>query len=170
MAEDAQNGVVNHQGQVFSSTSGVDTYDSLYVCDGAIMPRSLGVNPLLTICALAERCVALLAQDRGWQINYQLPSAPGQVAAPVALGLQFTERMKGFFSSQVKDDYAQGAKQGQEDGSTFEFALTIITDDLESMLGKPEPRSRSRLRKENSTCLSRTRITPRPGRCITGCK
>ncbi len=97
MAENAESGVVNHKGQVFSGASGVAVHDSLYVCDGSIMPRSLGVNPLLTICALAERCLARLAQDRGWQINYQLPSAPGQTAAPVVLGLQFTETMKGFF-------------------------------------------------------------------------
>ena len=100
MADNAASGVVNHKGQAFSGPSGVAVHDSLYVCDGSIMPRSLGVNPLLTICAVAERCVALLAQDRGWQINYQLPSAPGPSAAPVVLGLQFTETMKGFFSPQ----------------------------------------------------------------------
>ena len=142
MAKNAENGVVNHKGQVFSSANGVAVYDSLYVCDGSIMPRSLGVNPLLTICAVAERCVILLAQDRGWQINYQLPSAPGQTA-PVVLGLQFTETMKGFFSPKVKDDFAQGAKQGKEDGSPFEFTLTIISDDLDAMLTRPEHQART---------------------------
>ncbi|MFZ5449941.1 MAG: GMC oxidoreductase [Thermodesulfobacteriota bacterium] len=143
MATDAANGVVNHKGQVFSGNGGVATYDSLYVCDGSIMPRSLGVNPLMTICALAERSVALLAQDRGWQINYQLPSAPCQVAAPALLGLQFTERMTGFFSAKAKDDFAQGARQGKEDGSSFEFTLTIIANDLEAMLTGPEHRARA---------------------------
>lgn len=143
MADNAENGVVNHQGQVFSSKSGVTIHDSLYVCDGSIMPRSLGVNPLMTICALAERCVARLAQDRGWQINYQLPSAPSQTAAPTVLGLQFTETMKGFFSAKVKDDFAQGAKQGKKDGSPFEFTLTIISDDLDAMLARPEHRART---------------------------
>jgi cholesterol oxidase len=138
MGENAETGVVNHQGQVFSGKSGVTTHDSLYVCDGSIMPRSLGVNPLMTICALAERSVALLAQDRGWQINYQLPSAPSQTAAPVVLGLQFTETMKGFFSTHVKDDFAQGANQGKEEGSPFEFTLTIISNDLDAMLASPE--------------------------------
>jgi cholesterol oxidase len=39
--------------------------------DAAVMPRSLGVNPLLPICALAERSCELLAQDRGWTIGYE---------------------------------------------------------------------------------------------------
>lgn len=142
MAENAENGVVNHKGQVFLGKNGTEVYDSLCVCDGSIMPRSLGVNPLLTICALAERCVALLAKDRRWEINYQLPSAPGPAAAPSRLGLQFTETMKGYFSTKVKDDFGQGAKIGREDGSSLEFTLTIISDDLEAMLAEPEHRAR----------------------------
>jgi len=142
MAENAENGVVNHQGQVFSGTTGEANYDSLYVCDGSIIPRSLGVNPLMTICALAERCMARLAQDRGWQINYQLPSAPGPTTAPGTVGLQFTETMKGFFSPKIKDDFARGAKQGEEDNLPFEFTVTIISDDLESMVARPEHQAR----------------------------
>jgi cholesterol oxidase len=65
MADDAAGGVVNHKGQVFSDPTGAGVYDSLYVVDGAVIPTPVGVNPLLTISAVAERSVALLARDRG---------------------------------------------------------------------------------------------------------
>lgn len=74
MAEDASLGVVNHKGQVFLSSQGKDIYDNLYVCDGAVIPRSVGANPLLTISAVAERCCSLIAQDRGWTIDYSFLS------------------------------------------------------------------------------------------------
>jgi cholesterol oxidase len=72
MAEDAGQGVVNHRGQVFSDASGTAVYPGLYVCDGAVIPRSLGANPLLTISAVTERFCALLAEDNGWEIDYSL--------------------------------------------------------------------------------------------------
>ena len=71
MAESAETGVVNHKGQVFAGPAGDAVHPGLFVMDGAVVPRSLGVNPLLTICALAERNCALLAADRGWTISGQ---------------------------------------------------------------------------------------------------
>ena len=137
MAEDSTRGVVNHKGQVFAAQAGADVYDNLYVCDGSVVPRSLGVNPLLTISALAERCLFLVAKDRGWPVSYDLPSAPKTIAAPARMGLQFTETMRGFVSKNVVSDYQQAAAQGRIDQSPFEFTLTVVTDDLERLLSEP---------------------------------
>ncbi len=73
MGVDASCGVVDDRGRVYSGPTGNDTHRGLYVMDGSIIPRSLGVNPLLTISALAERCCALIADDHRWVIDYDLP-------------------------------------------------------------------------------------------------
>jgi cholesterol oxidase len=53
MGNSVADGVVNHAGEVFG-------YSGLYVADGAIIPRALGVNPSRTIGALAERISSLM--------------------------------------------------------------------------------------------------------------
>ncbi len=72
MSQDRTLGVVNHKGQVFDAnkTKGSsDVHKGLYVIDGSIIPRSLGVNPLFTITALAERAMIHFGIDHGIDIN-----------------------------------------------------------------------------------------------------
>jgi len=119
MADDAAHGVANHKGQVFAGASGTAVHDGLYVCDGSVVPRSLGVGPLLTISALSERACALLARDRGWRIDYASSTPPrAHVAAAVAgpLGIQFTETAR---------------------GDSLELELTVVSDDLDALIGHP---------------------------------
>ncbi|MBL4673790.1 MAG: GMC family oxidoreductase [Arenicella sp.] len=71
MADDHHSGVVNHSSQVFDCGDDDSVYDGLYICDGSVLPGAIGVNPLLTISALAERCCELIAEQRGWNIDYQ---------------------------------------------------------------------------------------------------
>jgi cholesterol oxidase len=56
MGTAAENGVVDHKGEVFG-------YRNLYVADGAIVPEAIGLNPSKTIGALAERTAALIAAE-----------------------------------------------------------------------------------------------------------
>ena len=141
--KDAGEGVTNHKGQVFSGTNGTDVYPDLYVSDGAIIPTSLAVNPLLTISAMAERCCMLIAQDRGWTINYDLPSRSSKVPVEQKLGIEFTETMKGYFSKnfvpgESEESYLNSFNMGKSAGSSMEFTLTISSDDLENLIESPE--------------------------------
>jgi cholesterol oxidase len=51
IGEDPEHGVVDERNRVFG-------YENLMVCDGAAIPANPGVNPSLTITALAEHAMA----------------------------------------------------------------------------------------------------------------
>jgi len=142
MADSAEQGVVNHENKVFSSTTGEQTHEGLYVCDGAVVPTSLGVNPLLTISALSERCSMRIAAQHGWTIDYSkkgpIPVDPQQRKP----GIRFTEKMKGFFSPAQDENYVVAATRGELLGSPFEFTLTIIAEDVEKMMKEPDHTAR----------------------------
>jgi cholesterol oxidase len=64
MGETVENGVVAPDGRVFDPAKGpTGVHDGLYVCDGAAIPSAIGVSPLLTITALAERAMMLAAEQ-----------------------------------------------------------------------------------------------------------
>ena len=64
MADSHLFGVVDSHGRVWASTG--DVLPGLAVLDGSIVPVSLGINPSLTIAALAERAIGVLATE--WQL------------------------------------------------------------------------------------------------------
>jgi choline dehydrogenase-like flavoprotein len=64
MGKDASEGVVDGLGRVYAAESGTSRHDGLFVADGSIIPTSLGVNPSLTICALAFRIAEEISGDR----------------------------------------------------------------------------------------------------------
>ena len=53
----AQDGVIDHRHRVFG-------YTNMYVCDGSVVAANLGVNPSLTITALAERAMEFIPECR----------------------------------------------------------------------------------------------------------
>lgn len=56
MGRDSGQGVVDPFGRVFG-------YPNLYVCDGSLFPRALGVPPSMTIAALAEHILEHALSD-----------------------------------------------------------------------------------------------------------
>lgn len=127
MGEGAETGVVDHLGRVFCHEQGTNVHPGLLVCDGSVLPRSLGVNPLLTISAIAERCAAAIVGLQGWETNgFRKRTDAGGRHLPSA-GLQFTERMVGYLER----------SDGHRDDTPFEFVLTVRTENLDATLTDP---------------------------------
>ncbi len=61
IADSPSHGVVDSQHRVFN-------YQNMYICDGSVVSANLGVNPSLTITALAERAMSYIpaAAEMNW--------------------------------------------------------------------------------------------------------
>lgn len=141
MGEDASVGVTNHKGQVFAGSEGEAVHEGLYVADGSVLPTPIGVNPLLTITALAERSIAAIVHERGLTIDYDVHARPAtpRTPAPSRIGVRFTERMAGALADGERGlagDHAAAAALGQ----ACAFVLTLMADDLEAVLVDPHKR------------------------------
>lgn len=133
MADSAEHGVVNADGQVFKQSSGSDVHHGLYVCDGAIVPTALGTNPALTIAALAERiadraagCIRTLTAG-AWTTQL----APERVR-PSVPGIHYAERLRGRIT--LKDPASL-----KERVSRFTMVLHISAENLPELIREPGP-------------------------------
>ena len=77
---DPESGVIDAANRVFG-------YENLLVCDGAAMPANPGVNPSLTITAMAERAMSQVPPKNGAEIGATCRSTarPCPAQAPVAV-------------------------------------------------------------------------------------
>ena len=131
MGDHAALGVVNLHGQVFEGHAGSTPYGTLAVLDGSIIPCSLGINPSLTIAAIAHEAVDALASE--WQLQLldesELPLALPALAplqplnswthGKAATGARYAEVLKGDLTFRgVSDQVA----------ATLELQFTPIED------------------------------------------
>lgn len=178
MADSARDGVVDAWGRVYDS--GIDlsdkggpgteflrtsfegitdrvVHEGLYVLDGSIVPVSLGINPLLTITAIAEGAIDQWVRESGWTELPQaaralrplpplvLPPMPAEGAEPAVpkTAVRFGERMTGGLwrragsaqgeatDGEDDDDRTQSVtarQEGKGDEGTVALTLTFRFD------------------------------------------
>jgi choline dehydrogenase-like flavoprotein len=145
MGEGFDSAVVDHRGAVFDGASNDSTYDSLYVWDGSIAPCSLGVNPMLTIAALAERAFSMLIPEikrrhprratlAGQGIDFRGVKPPPEEDRRVAICLK--ETMRGTLRWRGRRD-APAVEKGEAEAA---LQLEMRIDDLEQFLRCPAHR------------------------------
>ncbi|KAL5350902.1 hypothetical protein ACLOAV_004475 [Pseudogymnoascus australis] len=142
-------GGTNHMGEVFKGNGEV-VHEGLVVCDGALVPAALGVNPFATITALAERSVELVARKQGINIDFETKNGIlnlfGRPSFPVldntdlqateeiisdatdnqTSGIGFTEVMSGFIHiGDDIEDFETAAKVAQSGCEAAKFFLSV---------------------------------------------
>ncbi|KAL3470296.1 FAD/NAD(P)-binding domain-containing protein [Aspergillus californicus] len=140
-------GVTNHLGQLYTG-HGNEVHRGLVCCDASVIPTSLGVNPLAAITALAERSVALLAEQSGVSVDLEtrngsldVDSRPRVSHLPDhrsdrshnkfkdeygSTGWQFTESLEGYVGvpSNVSDFHVS-EEEGKGSSSAMKMVLTV---------------------------------------------
>jgi cholesterol oxidase len=128
MGEDWKEGVVDDLGQVYDPAEPADlarVHAGLLVLDGSIVPVALGINPLLTIAALAERAAERYIEQQGWMarkgravLDKDAPAIERRPeAADPGTRVRFSERMCGPLR------FAAG-------GDEYETALEVTFNDI----------------------------------------
>ncbi len=76
MGTDRYDGVVDHTCAVFDPNGEARTsvHRGLYVCDGSVIPRAVGKNPVGTICIVAERAMAMAAETWRREVDARPPT------------------------------------------------------------------------------------------------
>lgn len=82
MGKTGRDGVVDHMGRVFSGDDTAAVHDGLVVLDGSIVPSALGINPALTIAAIALRAAEGLAGNWGYVAPAAAPAASVALVRP----------------------------------------------------------------------------------------
>ncbi|KAJ7596444.1 hypothetical protein C8J56DRAFT_917433 [Mycena floridula] len=147
-------GATNHIGEVFVG-EGSEVLDGLVCVDASVIPLALGVNPLATITALAERSVAGIAKKYDIHVDYEtrnglidLFGGPkhtvaqvGDTSAAEALirraghnKIQVTEVMEGFIHlGHDIEDFEVATNRARGAGSYARFFLTVHAWDTEAL-------------------------------------
>ncbi|GIK07468.1 hypothetical protein Aspvir_003134 [Aspergillus viridinutans] len=153
-------GVTNHLGQVFTG-HGSEVHEGLLCCDASIIPTALGtlykfdglaradrlgVNPLATISALAERSLSLITENSGLSIDletkngsldacskpkvsrsdHQLNNVNGSNETSQPIGWQFTELLRGHISVEPNiKSFALSETAGKGSSCALQMFLTV---------------------------------------------
>lgn len=133
MAPDIMTGSVNHRCQLYypDPENSQKVYQGLYIMDGSVIPRSLAINPLWTICALTERAMTYIPakkDNRSLMMN--------TISEKKKKGLKFTEFFQGYASRSPERDCQWNCEKGKEAGAAgvFNIFLDLEISDLDEFI------------------------------------
>src|SRR5262249_40901694 len=87
-------------------------------------------------------CAATAREMRMETTKTEGPSFTSGTTQSDGPGIEFTERMRGFVSTKVTDDYQAGRDQGERDGSVFDFTVTVTAPNIDRLVKNPQHEAR----------------------------